>query len=221
MPRPRACVERTANGRPSIQRARLMSPAATSARTAELETSIPCTRTASMHVHREAKLRAESRPAPSRRPSARAQSGSSALVHAAHAAALRPASARTNSRARELRQRRIERQHQHRIDARLSQQAAAARAWASAAAAPASGRKNCSGCGSKVIATARAPVSRASAPPPKESPGGPDARRRSCRLQPPSGRSPQESPPASEIRSAESCGCALVAHSVTGTLSPS
>ncbi len=122
MPRPRACVESTVNGRPSIHRARRTSPAATSARIAELETSRPAHAHRPMQAHREAQLRSHRGQFFHARRRSVPEAEVLPLVHGPHSERADKNLFDELSR-RETRQRLVEFQHQCRVDSRLRQQA--------------------------------------------------------------------------------------------------
>ena len=159
-PRPRACVDRTPNGRPSIHRARRTSPAATSARIAELDTSRPRTVTALCTCTAKPKPAPKSRnsetparaPCPKwklppscspRTPSAPtriSRTNSSAGIAASSASNGRTSTPSTPVAASSF------------VRSSISVSSPGARC----------GRRNCSGCGSNVIAIDRTPSPRAS-----------------------------------------------------------
>jgi hypothetical protein len=116
MPRPRACVERTSKGRPSIQRARVMSPAATrpDGGAGNLK-AVRATRTGDGRG-RQSRTPRQSLELGDAGLGAMAEAEVAALVQAAQAESFHQNGAHKLPRGQRG-QRRIEGQHQHRVDA--------------------------------------------------------------------------------------------------------
>jgi hypothetical protein len=162
-----AGVERTPNGRPSIHRARRTSPAATSARIAELETSSPMRPHRLMQMHRKPELRAKLLQLLYPRLGAMPKAEVAALVQRTQPPSPPPESRRTNSRAGKPASAASNRSTTT-ASMPCPQAAAAVSSNGVSSFGACSCRRNCSGCGSNVMATDASPRARLIQPPPRD-----------------------------------------------------